>query len=241
MSDNKKYNFINNIKVYDNIKIKNIKQKKGSIINNIPIYGKIRIKDIKKKKFGIVNNIPIIADIKVKNFKKIKREDFRLANILQVKYVYIFFLVILFFIYGLILSELIDFMFPFHDEDKEDKYIIIEIAGEIGIVYIIYYLLKNYINIFIDLLFNKINEKRPFFLQELLLIAFSYGIYKKLTKYNDKTEYLKKKYMDVLIKIRDTIFHKTKLYYKKNIHSRFFKSENDSESEERPLVAEFYK
>ena len=231
MSVNKVKNFINDIKVYNKIKVKDIKKKKIGIINDIPIYGNIKIKDIKKKKFGVINDIPIIAKIKVKDFKKLTKEDFKLSNILQVKYVYIFFLVILFFIYGLILSELIDFIFPIHDVTKEDKYIVVEIVGEIGIVYIVYYLLKNYINVFIDLLFNKLRESRPFFLSDLLLIAFSYGIYKKLTKYNDKSEYLKKKYTDILYGIRDMIFHKTKIYYKKNIHSRIFGYKLDSEEE----------
>jgi hypothetical protein len=187
------------------------------IIDNIPFYGKIRLKDVKRKKFGIIDDIPLIANIKVKHIRQIKREDLHLANIFQIKYIYIFFLVLVFFIYGLILSEVIDFIFPDHDDTKDDHYIIAEIIGEVGIVYIIYYLLKNHINIFIDILFNKLHEKRPFFLSELLLVSFSYGIYKKLTKYNDKTSYIKKKYIDYLINIRDSIFDKIKKYYYENI------------------------
>jgi hypothetical protein len=224
--------FIDEIEILKNIKIKDIKKKRMKIINDIPIYGGIKIKDIKRKKMSIINDIPLLADIKIKHLKKLKSDDFRLANILQVKYVYIFFLVLLFFIYGLILSELIDFFFPHHDETKEDHYIILEIAGEIGVVYIIYFLLKRYINYFIDILFNKLHASRPFYLSELLLVSFSYGIYRKLTKYNDKSEYLKNKYINILDNIKNTVFHKTKIYYKKNIHSKIFPENNSSSEEE---------
>ena len=223
--------FIDDLEILKNIKIKDIKKKRMKIINDIPVYGDIRVKDIRRKKMSIINDIPLLADIKIKHLKKLKSDDFRLANILQVKYVYIFFLVLLFFIYGLILSEIIDFFFPYHDETKEDKFIVLEIAGEIGVVYIIYFLLKRYINYFIDILFNKLHASRPFYLSELLLISFSYGIYRKLTKYNDKTDYLKKKYMDILDNIKNTVFHKTKMYYKKNIHAKIFGENHSSEEE----------
>jgi hypothetical protein len=118
---------------------------------------------------------------------------------------------ILFFIYGLILSELIDFMFPFHDEDKEDKYIIIEIAGEIGVVYIIYFTFNKYIGKFINNMFKNLLIQEPYYLNQLLLIAFSTGIYKHLQKSTDKTRYFKQKF------ITTDIIDKYSFYPLKNI------------------------
>ncbi len=112
---------------------------------------------------------------------------------INIKYIYLFFLVFIFFIYGLTLSEIIDYIFPDHDELKNDYRTGLEMIGEIGVTYLIYFFLKKYISQFINILFVKISKPIPNYLDSLLLISFSFGIFKHLQKSNNKMIYLRKK------------------------------------------------
>jgi hypothetical protein len=114
---------------------------------------------------------------------------------INIKYIYLFFLVVIFFLYGLILSEVIDYIFPECDDTLEDYRIIIEIIGELGIAYIIYYCLQRYSEMFIKLLYKKISEKPPYYLNQLMLIAFSTGIFKHLQKSSLKIKYFREKFI----------------------------------------------
>jgi len=114
---------------------------------------------------------------------------------INIKYIYLFFLIIIFFLYGLLLSEIIDYIFPECDETIEDYRIAIEIIGELGIAYIIYFCLQRYSEIFIKLLYKKISEKPPIYLNQLLLIAFSTGIFRHLQKSTLKIKYFREKYI----------------------------------------------
>lgn len=115
---------------------------------------------------------------------------------LKIEYLYLFLLIIIFFIYGLTLSELIDYIFPDSDDSLPDYRIALEIIGEIGVVYLIYFTLNKYINILIDRLLNNIQHCIPHF-EEILLIVFSLGIYKHLNKSSFKLKFLKDKYVKV--------------------------------------------
>jgi hypothetical protein len=112
---------------------------------------------------------------------------------INIKYIYIIFLIIIFFIYGLTLSEIIDFIFPTYNKSKYDYHTAIEMIGEIGIAYIIYFSLKYYLDTLILSLFNKISNKIPSYLNQVLLLAFSFGIFKHLKKSNDKIIHFQKK------------------------------------------------
>ena len=114
---------------------------------------------------------------------------------IDIKYVYIFYIVIIFFLYGLILSEIIDYIFPEYNCDIEDYRILIEIIGEIGIAYIIYFAFKRYSEYFIKHIFKQICDKPPSYLNRLLLIAFSYGIFKHLQKSTNKIKHFHKKFI----------------------------------------------
>jgi len=114
---------------------------------------------------------------------------------IKIKYIYLFFLIIIFFLYGLVLSEIIDYIFPECDETLEDYRIAIEIIGELGIAYIIYFCLQRYSEFCIKLLYKKISEKPPIYLNQLLLIAFSTGIFKHLQKSTLKIKYFREKYI----------------------------------------------
>lgn len=111
-------------------------------------------------------------------------------------YIYIFFLIIIFFIYGLVLSEIIDHIIPSHDENKNYYYTTIEIIIEIGLAYLIYFLLNKNIKYFIHILINKFSKKSPAYIDQLLLISFSFGIYKHLEKSTHKMNYLQKKFIN---------------------------------------------
>jgi hypothetical protein len=125
---------------------------------------------------------------------------------IDIKYIFIFFLIILFFLYGLILSEIIDYIFPEHDCNLELYRLILEIVGEIGIAYLIYYSLHYLCNQFINILFKKINKKTPSYLNGLLLFAFSAGIFRHLQKSKDKILHFRKTYINPMIP-ENTIYH----------------------------------
>jgi hypothetical protein len=111
------------------------------------------------------------------------------------KYLYIILLLIIFFLYGLVLSEIIDSFFPEYNENTNIYKIILEIIGEVGIAYIIYFLLEKYVENIIRFLYKRIDEKPPDILNKLLVIAFSFGIYRQLQKSTLKLNHYKDKYV----------------------------------------------
>jgi hypothetical protein len=66
-------------------------------------------------------------------------------NIIDIQYILIIFLVIIFFLYGLILSEVIDFVFPDIDNNLPDYRLGLELVGELIIAYLILYIYKKII------------------------------------------------------------------------------------------------
>ena len=115
---------------------------------------------------------------------------------IDIKYIFIFFIAIIFLIYGLILSEIIDYIFIDHHDDREDYRLALEIVGEMGIAYIIYFSFQKYSQIIINILFNRISRKVPSYMNQLLLISFSTGIFKHLQKSTQKIDYFKKKFLN---------------------------------------------
>ena len=113
--------------------------------------------------------------------------------IVDIKIIYIIFLVMIFFIYGLTLSEIIDYIFPTYNKSKYDYHTGIEMIAEIGLAYLIYFSLKYYLDNFINILFSKISNKVPSYLQQILLLSFSFGIFKHLEKSTYKIKYFQKK------------------------------------------------
>jgi hypothetical protein len=112
---------------------------------------------------------------------------------MDIKYILIIFLLFIFFIYGLTISEIIDFFHPDYDEDIHDYRIAVEMIIEIGVAYIIYYIFKYYYEHGIIYMFNKFNRKPPFYINQVLLIAFSFGIFKHLNKSNKKMNHIQTK------------------------------------------------
>jgi hypothetical protein len=116
---------------------------------------------------------------------------------MDIKYILIIFILIIFFLFGLILSEIIDFIFPDHCEDIPEYRIAIEIIGEIAIVYLILYFLKPYIDVILNLFFKLVSRKVPTYMNQILVLAFSIGIYKHLNKSTEKFNYMKDKYFTI--------------------------------------------
>ena len=122
-------------------------------------------------------------------------------------YFYILFLMIVFFLYGLILSLFIDFLFPDFINNQYEYIVFIETLFELGVVYCVYFFMRQYMNSFIGMFIPKNNIP---FLPQILLFAFSYGIYFYLKKYSQKIKYFQHKYVFNPIKKHE--------YYKK-VHS----------------------
>lgn len=120
-------------------------------------------------------------------------------NILNITNIFVFFLIFLFFLYGLLLSEIVDHIFPDYENLKNEFYMSIEIIIETGIAYLIYMSLKYYKEKIIMFLFKKISSKPPQYLNELLLLAFSFGIYHHLKKSNNKILHMRKKYVNPIV------------------------------------------
>ena len=116
---------------------------------------------------------------------------------INIKYYYLFFLVIIYFLYGLILSEIIDYIFPDYDSNIHEYRTLLEILGEIGVSYLIYFFLKNITEDFIDSLFKQLSVKKPLYLNQILFFAFSSGIFKHLQKSTYKINYFKDKFLNI--------------------------------------------
>jgi hypothetical protein len=124
-------------------------------------------------------------------------------------YIYILFLIVLFFLYGLFLSIFINFLFS-HLEDNQPEYLVlIETLVELAIVYIVYFYMQHYIDDLINIL---IPHNTISYLNQLFLFSFSLGIYYYLKKNSAKMQYFQNKY----------IYHKIKKNkYYKNIKEIF--------------------
>ena len=112
-------------------------------------------------------------------------------------YFFSIFLIILFFIYGLFLSLVIDYLFPDLENNQPEYLVLIETLFELFMVYVVYYYMKKYINSFINVL---IPQNNLYYLDQLLLFSFSCGIYFYLKKYSEKMKYFQNKYIYNTIK-----------------------------------------
>jgi hypothetical protein len=101
--------------------------------------------------------------------------------------------IILFYLYGILLSKLIDYIFP-DINTKHDYIIIIETIFEILVSYIIFFLIKNHVFKIIKTLFIKMDFEYPSFMDIIFLLVFSSGLFNYLSKYSKKIDYLYNKY-----------------------------------------------
>lgn len=103
----------------------------------------------------------------------------------------------IFYLYGILLSTIIDHLFP-DIETKHDSVIMIETFSEIFVTYLIYYFIYHYlIERIVYKMFININMYFPPFMNVILVLIFSSGLFEYLSKYSKKTEYLKNKYLKI--------------------------------------------
>ncbi len=115
------------------------------------------------------------------------------------KYLNIFVIIVfilLFYFYGLLLSKIIDYIFPDIDT-KHDYIIILETFFEITITYLIFFIVQNHIIKVFKKMFSNINIIYPEFMDIILLLVFSSGLFSYLSKYSNKMIYLKNKYLKI--------------------------------------------
>ena len=110
---------------------------------------------------------------------------------MSIKYLMILLLLLGFFLYGMILSKLIDYIFDDFEEDIGDVYILLEIFFEICTAYGIYYISLGSIHYIIKLISisNQYNDS--------YLMAFSLGIFYNMEKYNHKLSHIWMKYVHI--------------------------------------------
>ena len=100
----------------------------------------------------------------------------------------------IFYVFGIVLSNVINNIFPACDFKRKDGIIIMECAVQLIILYTIYILSNKKLNLEIEAFYKKITKKTiPSFYTSVILIAFSIGIFKHLENLNERTGYLKKR------------------------------------------------
>jgi len=105
-------------------------------------------------------------------------------------------LALVFFTLGIVVSNIINEIFPACDFSKRDKYIFIECAVQIVIIYVLYYLFNRRIAQCVEAIFKNMHSSKIDSISRIvIIIAFSTGVYRHLDELNKKTGYLKKKYM----------------------------------------------
>jgi len=112
-------------------------------------------------------------------------------------YILAILLLFIYVLYGYILSRIIDSLFPPYNETTSDYIIGLEAVTEVGIAYLIYFLLFKYSSIIVKKLFQNFPSAKPlYFLNELLILGFSYGVFKSLTKVKHKSTHIHTKYKE---------------------------------------------
>jgi len=106
-----------------------------------------------------------------------------------IKYLIPILLLLGFFLYGMMLSKLIDYMFDDFEEDIGDVYILFEIFFEICLAYGIYYISLESIYYIMKMIRIQYNDS--------YLMAFSFGIFYNMEKYNHKLSHIWMKYAHI--------------------------------------------
>lgn len=112
------------------------------------------------------------------------------------KVVYLIALAFLFYVFGLVLSNIINNIFPACNFKRKEKIIILECVVQLVLLYSVYILSNKKMGFIIEKLYQKFTKKKiPSFYTSVILIAFSLGIFRHLENLNERTSYLKKKIM----------------------------------------------
>ena len=111
------------------------------------------------------------------------------------KFYFLATLAISFFTIGLVLSNLINEIFPACDFKKQDRNLVIECVGQMVLIYLLYFLFNKKVVGAIEIIFNNFSKYKLDSISKIvILISFSTGVYRHLDELNKKTKYLKNKY-----------------------------------------------
>lgn len=114
-----------------------------------------------------------------------------------ISYILTILLLFIYVLYGYLLSRIIDNLFPEYDNTSPDYILGLEVVGELGIAYFIYFLLFKYSNFIVKKIFQNFSTAKPlYFLNELLILGFSYGVFKSLNKIKNKSVHIHEKYKE---------------------------------------------
>jgi hypothetical protein len=110
------------------------------------------------------------------------------------KIIYLIAIIFIFYVFGLVLSNIINNIFPACDFKRKDGIIIFECVVQLIVLYTIYILSNKKLGTIIEGFYKKLTKKKlPGFYTSVILIAFSMGIFKHLENLNERTDYLKKR------------------------------------------------
>ena len=113
-----------------------------------------------------------------------------------VELIYIICIVFIYYTFGLVLSNIINYIFPSCNFNKKDRYIVIECGIQLILIYLIYFLTTKKINKIINIVFYNITKKNIYnIVLSISTLAFTTGIYKHLDELNKKITYIKEKYI----------------------------------------------
>ena len=108
---------------------------------------------------------------------------------------YMLALIFIFYTLGIVLSNIINYVFPTCDFNKEDKLIIIECGIQMFVIYFIFFKFNEKIrNCVAKIFHNLMNKNMNDLVLTIVIIAFSSGVFKHLKELNEKTRYIKEKY-----------------------------------------------
>lgn len=112
---------------------------------------------------------------------------------MKINLLYIFligFISIFYFMFGIIISKIVDYIFPDCDLELPKHRIFLESVGELIIVYIIYFILQKNNLAIINRIYAFAMLKPPSFINNLCIGLFSLAVFEYLTKVKKKNNYL---------------------------------------------------
>ena len=105
---------------------------------------------------------------------------------------YIITLIFVFYTFGLIISNIVNFIFPDSNFKKQTKYIFFECLIQFTIVYGFFFIFNTRIRKIVEIIFKNVtNKKLNNLITTIIIIAFSSGVFKHFDHLNIKVKYLK--------------------------------------------------
>ena len=112
-------------------------------------------------------------------------------NIKEIFYIVV--LIFVFYTFGLVISNIMNMIFPRCDYKKENKSILMETILQLAIIYAFFYFLNDKIRNIIDIIFKNVaKHKMSDLLLTIIIISFSSGVFRHMDELKLKIEYLKK-------------------------------------------------